>query len=524
MIGELRRARSWRRPTDDIDWIAEGLSSLGFFLEPCLHGREPAEQAIQLFFERYGKRGTPAYAGAAAPAARPAPAAAAIDASLSLDLNEPAAGGDGAIDQTIKFDFLDSPSEVDKTLKMDAPTQPPAASQAPRPSVAPVKPRAAVDAELLGIFLEEAGEVLQTIDDTVPTCRAEPSNLDALTTIRRGFHTLKGSGRMVGLIDLGEVAWEIERLMNGWLEQKRPANAGLLDLISVASAAFAKWVDELRGGGLQGEVDGAELVAMVKRRRTRRQTRRQPAPARRRAGTRAGRRDRLRPRRDAVRQPVPRSTCAKRRSTSPRWRASSPPGARRRRLPRTSSCAPRIPSPAARTPQASARSPTSPTRWRSGCRSPRRPTSRGDAVALKAALAKLEQMVAAVTGGAEPGKATQEAHLLRELTGRLKAAPPPPMDVTQRLRAHAPAGRAGPDAGCYATACRRRDRRRGRRRSQPGARSASCATTSTRTCCRSSSRKRQEIMPQIGADLRDWKASPADDKVIAGAAAATCTR
>ncbi|HEX6691809.1 MAG TPA: Hpt domain-containing protein, partial [Burkholderiales bacterium] len=226
--------------TEDIDWIAEGLSSLGFFLEPCLHGREPAEQAIQLFFERYGKRGTPAYAGAAAapaPAARPA-SAQAVDSSLSLDL-DPAAGGDGVIDQTIKFDFLDSPSEVDKTLKMDAPTQAPAAPQAPRPSVAPVKPRAAVDAELLGIFLDEAGEVLQTINDTVPACRTEPSNLDALTTIRRGFHTLKGSGRMVGLMDLGEVAWEIERLMNGWLEQKRPANAGLLDLISAATAAFA---------------------------------------------------------------------------------------------------------------------------------------------------------------------------------------------------------------------------------------------------------------------------------------------
>src|SRR5258706_5580540 len=44
---------------DDMDWIAEGLSSLGFFLEPCRHGREPAEEAIDLFFRRYEKRDAP---------------------------------------------------------------------------------------------------------------------------------------------------------------------------------------------------------------------------------------------------------------------------------------------------------------------------------------------------------------------------------------------------------------------------------------------------------------------------------
>src|SRR5262245_10067998 len=70
---------------------------------------------------------------------------------------------------------------------------------------------------------------------------------------------------MVGMMDLGEVAWEIERLMNGWLEQKRPASAGLLDLISKATAAFAVWVGQLRENSLQGEVDGAALVAMVKK-------------------------------------------------------------------------------------------------------------------------------------------------------------------------------------------------------------------------------------------------------------------
>ena len=62
------------------------------------------------------------------------------------------------------------------------------------------RPAREVDQELLEIFLEEASEVVATIGDE-PRARAatSPHDREALTTIRRGFHTLKGSGRMVGL-------------------------------------------------------------------------------------------------------------------------------------------------------------------------------------------------------------------------------------------------------------------------------------------------------------------------------------
>ena len=68
--------------------------------------------------------------------------------------------------------------------------------------------------ELLSIFLEEAQEVLATIGEHISLLHQQPQNADFLTNIRRGFHTLKGSGRMVGLKDLGETAWAIEQVMN----------------------------------------------------------------------------------------------------------------------------------------------------------------------------------------------------------------------------------------------------------------------------------------------------------------------
>ncbi|MCX7193207.1 MAG: Hpt domain-containing protein [Proteobacteria bacterium] len=61
------------------------------------------------------------------------------------------------------------------------------------------------DRELLEIFLEEAKEVLGIMRDNVEISHLHPEDLEPLITMRRGFHTLKGSGRMVGLIDLGEV-------------------------------------------------------------------------------------------------------------------------------------------------------------------------------------------------------------------------------------------------------------------------------------------------------------------------------
>ena len=107
-------------------------------------------------------------------------------------------------------------------------------------------PGAEVDKELLEIFLEEAAEVVETIASNLEACAAAPHDREALTTIRRGFHTLKGSGRMVGLLDLGEMAWQCEQVLNKWLKDERPATPGLIAFIDLARASFSRWVAELK--------------------------------------------------------------------------------------------------------------------------------------------------------------------------------------------------------------------------------------------------------------------------------------
>jgi chemosensory pili system protein ChpA (sensor histidine kinase/response regulator) len=124
-----------------------------------------------------------------------------------------------------------------------------------------------VDAELLQVYLEEAEEVLERIRQNLDACRQDPGDLDALTVIRRGFHTLKGSGRMVGLVDLGEVAWELEQTMNSWVQEERPAIPRLLDMIGHAYDSFRMWIKALTENG-HARVNAESLAASARALRT----------------------------------------------------------------------------------------------------------------------------------------------------------------------------------------------------------------------------------------------------------------
>ena len=127
------------------------------------------------------------------------------------------------------------------------------APEAPPPVPEPTAPapetEEAIDQELLGIFIEEAHEVLATIAASLESARSQAHDPEVLTVIRRGFHTLKGSGRMVGLKDLGETAWNAEQVMNRWLQLERDATPELLDFIGSAHSLLDAWVTQLESGG-----------------------------------------------------------------------------------------------------------------------------------------------------------------------------------------------------------------------------------------------------------------------------------
>ncbi|OTG73973.1 hybrid sensor histidine kinase/response regulator [Acinetobacter sp. ANC 4169] len=70
------------------------------------------------------------------------------------------------------------------------------------------------DAEILEIFVEEIEEIFVELSTLLVQWFENPQDQETLTTIRRHFHTLKGSGRMVGAKSAGELAWSVEDTLN----------------------------------------------------------------------------------------------------------------------------------------------------------------------------------------------------------------------------------------------------------------------------------------------------------------------
>src|SRR5690606_11032328 len=112
----------------------------------------------------------------------------------------------------------------------------------------PERDEAEIDSELLEIFLGEAQEVLAAIAEAMAQSRRAPADQTFLTTIRRGFHTLKGSSRMVGLTEFGEAGWSMEQVLNLWLAEERAGTPALYALIGIACQRFERWVGLLQQG------------------------------------------------------------------------------------------------------------------------------------------------------------------------------------------------------------------------------------------------------------------------------------
>ncbi|MHA3734565.1 Hpt domain-containing protein [Pseudomonas sp. Eth.TT006] len=101
-----------------------------------------------------------------------------------------------------------------------------------------------VDDELREVFLEETDEVLDVLHEYLPRWTAHPQDRAALTELRRAFHTLKGSGRMVRALILGELAWAVENLLNRVLEQSVEPGSAVPQLLSDTLLLLPELINE----------------------------------------------------------------------------------------------------------------------------------------------------------------------------------------------------------------------------------------------------------------------------------------
>src|ERR1700729_2588123 len=145
-----------------------------------------------------------------------------------------------------------SSSDAAKTVKLD-PTETIAmertlrAHAATNPLIAVPEPEA-VDPQFVELFIEEAKEEIASVQNSFPLWDQNPMDLESLSSMRRSFHTLKGSGRMVGARAIAEFAWSIENLLNRIIDKTLSRTPGMMALLRNSVASLPQLVEQLETG------------------------------------------------------------------------------------------------------------------------------------------------------------------------------------------------------------------------------------------------------------------------------------
>ncbi len=105
-----------------------------------------------------------------------------------------------------------------------------------------------IDEEILEIFVEEVEEVLEEIATHFKSWKVNPDDMNALKELRRAFHTLKGSGRLVGAMVIGELGWRFENMLNQIIEKTVPCNDNTRLLVGQVESVLPSMIEQFKTG------------------------------------------------------------------------------------------------------------------------------------------------------------------------------------------------------------------------------------------------------------------------------------
>lgn len=267
-IGE--RVLSQKRVPDagELDALADAITSIEFYLENVAEGRGAPPAMLDVGAASVARLGYPLggepvadyehLEATPAPVEEEAPLDLDVEATQELSLAEPmldvddlaeSEDEDEGLDLTIEDIGFDLDTGAEETAAEPSP-EPPA--EAPEPATEKERPQplvGEVDDEILEIFLEEAEEEIERIREYFPKWEQNVGDEESLVTIRRSFHTLKGSGRLVGAQLIGEFAWNYESLLNRIIDKTIKPALYIFEALNKALDVLPELVAQVRGQG-----------------------------------------------------------------------------------------------------------------------------------------------------------------------------------------------------------------------------------------------------------------------------------
>ncbi|MCU7827961.1 MAG: Hpt domain-containing protein [Candidatus Thiodiazotropha sp. (ex Myrtea sp. 'scaly one' KF741663)] len=231
-----------------LNYLADVISSLEYYLETLVDGAGDRQEILSI--ANASLSSLLSEGGEVTEYTEPAEVidlSGSADQTEGIELDEEAVSDLEFGESSLHFDTPELPDEVTFETETTEAAEPPAAPDSQveeMPTASVDKPALEeIDPEILEIFVEEAREELQTIQQRFPQWRQNQHDEDALTTIRRSFHTLKGSGRLVGAKIIGELAWSVENMLNRMIEGTISASPQMMNLLDRVIDALPELID-----------------------------------------------------------------------------------------------------------------------------------------------------------------------------------------------------------------------------------------------------------------------------------------
>jgi two-component system chemotaxis sensor kinase CheA len=136
------------------------------------------------------------------------------------------------------------------------------APSSPGPAILPL----GEDKELIGDFILESRDHLAQVEMQMMTLEKDPGDSEAINTVFRAFHTIKGLAGFMDLNDIREVAHETETLLDLARNQKLRITSAVVDVVLAAADFLKVWLNRVETA-LAGADAGAvpEKTALLER-------------------------------------------------------------------------------------------------------------------------------------------------------------------------------------------------------------------------------------------------------------------
>ena len=110
------------------------------------------------------------------------------------------------------------------------------------------------------IFLQEAEDLLVTVEERILDVENDPKDKEAINGLFRAMHTIKGSGAMFGYDEISKFTHHVETALDLVREGKLKVTKELIDLILSSRDQIKSMLDEAKGAGKASRATAQELV------------------------------------------------------------------------------------------------------------------------------------------------------------------------------------------------------------------------------------------------------------------------